>query len=252
MQHCAFTKKKFLSLDKRQQHKHCAHLLKTMYDYLCGQTQASLRNTTYDTAVDFYRIYLSWMHLSWDLPKDTQKISDRYHWHLKEGKISLKEHNLLPRIRTQDRTAQKPFGSCAIYLDRLRSAYNVGSILRTTEALRIGPVYFHPDTPFINQEKVQKVSMGTYDLVPCVCIESLEILPRPWIALETSDEHIEISGFLFPKTCTLFVGNEEYGLCHEVLQKIDFLVTIPLFGSKNSINVACAFAIAAQEIRRQH
>jgi tRNA G18 (ribose-2'-O)-methylase SpoU len=41
------------------------------------------------------------------------------------------------------------------------------------------------------------------------------------------------------------LGNEEYGLSQEALSARDDMVCIPLYGYKNSLNVASAFAIAA-------
>jgi tRNA G18 (ribose-2'-O)-methylase SpoU len=45
------------------------------------------------------------------------------------------------------------------------------------------------------------------------------------------------------------MGNEEYGISEKMLSRCDDFVQIPLMGQKNSINVACAFAIAAAYIR---
>ena len=50
---------------------------------------------------------------------------------------------------------------------------------------------------------------------------------------------------------TFPLGNEEYGCSKETLAMADYLLTIPLYGRKNSLNVSNAFAIAAQEICRQ-
>ena len=138
----------------------------------------------------------------------------------------------------------------AIYLDNVRSAYNVGSILRTAEALRIGAVYFSEKTPFIDNEKVQRTAMGAAEIVPVHRGIPLSSLPRPLIALDTSDEATPVSEFLFPSAFTLILGNEEYGISDEALMLADHLIEIPLLGAKNSLNVACAFAIAAAAIRR--
>lgn len=90
--------------------------------------------------------------------------------------------------------------------------------------------------------------MGTSSLVPCFQHVPLTSLPRPFIALETSDDAIPVSDFIFPETFTLILGNEEYGISEETLAEVDMLVEIPLVGKKNSINIACAFAVAAERI----
>lgn len=178
-------------------------------------------------------------------------LADRYHWHLQEAGRSLKEHNLLPSIRKGDHTPKSDFLPIAIYLDHVRSAYNVGSILRTTEALRIGSVHFSEKTPFIDNEKVKRTAMGAAELVPVFQGTALEKLPRPLIVLDTCEDAEPVAEFLFPEQFTLILGNEEYGVSDELLRLADYFIEIPLLGAKNSMNVACAFAIAASAIRNQ-
>ena len=196
-----------------------------------------------------YNTLLVWFKLNPYIHTDSKALADRYHWHLQQAALSLKEHNLLPSLRTGDRPAKLPFPDVAIYLDHVRSAYNVGSILRTTEALRIGKVYFSEKTPFIDNEKVQRTAMGAAEIVPSFQNVPLSTLPRPIIAIDTSDAAIPFTEFVFPTSFTLILGNEEYGISNEALREADYLIEIPLFGAKNSLNVACAFAIIASKIR---
>lgn len=233
-----FTKRKFLLLDEKQRHRKCAELLRIFYE-----------KKSLDSA--YYNSLLSWMGLEPFQHTDFKNLADRYHWHLHQAGLALKEHNLLPSIRKGDHVPKCDFPDIAIYLDNVRSAYNVGSILRTTEALRIGKVYFSAKTPFIDNEKVERTAMGAAALVPSFQNIPISSLPRPIIVLDTSDSAIPVSEFLFPPLFTLILGNEEYGVSDEALAQADYLLEIPLLGAKNSLNVACAFAIAAAEIRRQ-
>ncbi len=180
---------------------------------------------------------------------DPKALADRYHWHMQLAGLSLKEHHLLPTIRTGERTPKLEFPNIAIYLDHVRSAYNVGSILRTVEALRIGKVYFSEKTPFIDNEKVKRTAMGAAELIPCFQNVALSSLPRPLIALDTGNSALSVAEFDFPASFTLILGNEEYGISHEALKEVDYVVEIPLFGAQNALNIACAFAIAAAKIR---
>ncbi len=233
-----FTKRKFLQLDLAQRHKKCAELLRRCYE-------------AKSTDFEHYSTLIEWMHLLPYEHVDWKSLADRYHWHLQRAGLSLKEHNLLPSLRTHDRMAKLAFPDVAIYLDHVRSAYNVGSILRTTEALRIGKVYFSEKTPFIDNEKVQRTAMGAAEIVPSFQGISLASLPRPIIAVDTSDAAIPVAEFVFPPIFTLVFGNEEYGISNDALKEADYLIEIPLFGAKNSLNVACAFAIVADRITAQ-
>ena len=189
-----------------------------------------------------------------NLPKidyNPESLSDRYHEHLHMATISLKEYSFLPNVSHLDSLSNEPFLPIDIYLDNLRSAHNVGSIIRTTEAFRLGEIHFSEKTPFSDHPKITKSSMGTAPLVACYHNTSLETLKRPLIALETHASAISLYEFTFPSTFTLLLGNEEYGLSKAALFKADIILKIPLVGFKNSLNVSNAFAIIAGEIRRQ-
>ena len=237
-----FKKAKFYKLDEMARHKKCAELLRLIY-------VSSLEKKEIPSLWETYLTLREWLELGPVAYTTLKELADLYHFHLAKASQFLKEHNLLPPIRRGDRAPKEPFGNCAIFLDNLRSAYNVGSILRTVEALRIGSVYFSKKTPGIDNPKVIKTSMGASSLVPCFYKQDLKDLPRPFIALDTGDKAEPIGSFLFPESFTLIVGNEEYGISDEVLSQVDTVVEIPLFGQKNSINAACAFGIAAQQIR---
>jgi 23S rRNA (guanosine2251-2'-O)-methyltransferase len=47
------------------------------------------------------------------------------------------------------------------------------------------------------------------------------------------------------------MGSEGYGISRLVKEKCDFVVSIPLYGSVNSLNVSCAGAVLMTEVARQ-
>jgi tRNA G18 (ribose-2'-O)-methylase SpoU len=238
-----FTKKKFLALPIKRQHKKCAELLRLVYDQWMTQD--------WEANWQLYQQLLQWMNIPPCETVTIKIIADQYHWHQQQAQMSKKEHHLLPQIRKGDRPQGEKAWPIAIYLDHLRSAHNVGSIIRTTEALSLGSLYFSPKTPFITHKQVQDTAMGTIQWVACYQGVALSTLPRPIIVLETSEEATPLYDFIFPSSFTLVVGNEEYGCSDETLKLADYLVEIPLRGHKNSLNVANAFAMAAGEIIRQ-
>lgn len=236
-----FTENKFLGLPLERQHKKCAELLRHLYDNFGSQSSWNL-----------YLTFLKWMGISPpENPPSIKDISDYYHFHLKKAHVSKKEHNLLPDIRQGDRETNEEAWPIAIYLDNVRSAYNVGSMIRTTESLRLGTLYFSLATPPPSHKQVKDAAMGCEKWITCVQGVELDSLPRPIIALETAEDAISLYDFIFPETFTLVVGNEEYGCSDHTLALADYLVEIPLRGRKNSLNVANAFAVAAGEICRQ-
>lgn len=239
-----FTKRKFIALDREKQHKKCAELLRVVYLKEINQ-QSSLAER------EIYQQLMEWMETPATPSPSIQTIADLYHHHLQEASLSKKEHHLLPQVRKGDRPKSEEPWPIAVYLDHLRSAHNVGSIIRTAEAFSFGSLYFSPQTPFITHKQVQDAAMGADQWVSCSEGIALSSLPRPIIALETSPQATSLYEMIFPSTFSLVVGNEEYGCSEEVLQSADFLVEIPLRGRKNSLNVANAFAVAAGEIARR-
>ncbi len=230
-----FTKRRFLSLPKRLQHKNAAELLRNLYER--------------DECLDPYHHLSAWMGLP-DIDPTFEALSNRFHHHIKLASISLNEPHFLKQVKRHDTLSITPFGPCAIYLDHLRSGHNVGSILRTVEAFRLGTVHFSQDTPDITNKKVQDASMGTASLVP-TARKPIANLPKPLIVLETVEDATPISDFTFPETFTLVIGNEEFGVSENLIEQADHIIEIPLSGSKNSLNVSCAFAIVAAAIALQ-
>ncbi|MCB1110100.1 MAG: TrmH family RNA methyltransferase [Chlamydiia bacterium] len=223
-----FTEKKFCSLSHRRQHKKAGEYLRTLYE----------KQFPIDRQ---YRKMEAWLNLP---PIETpEAMADRFHLHMKEASIALQEHNLL--IKRFDTLSDTPYRPIHIYLDDLRSAFNIGNILRTTEAFRLGTIIFSENTPDHTHPKVQKTAMGASP--PCKQ-GTLTLCPRPFIALETVEGATPLRSFSFPESFTLLLGNEERGVKQSTLQEADFIVEIPLVGSKNSLNVASAFAIVAATI----
>ena len=240
-----FTQKKFLSLPLGRQHKNLAELLRQAYEGL-------IANRPVDDLLHHYNEIITWMeHSPLYNCQDRKYIADRYHWHLGLARVHFREHNLLPEVEQGDKRHSSPPLPISIYLDNLRSAHNIGSILRTTEALSLGSVYFSKDTPFTDNAKVKKTSMGAWEWISCFKGVELKHLPKPVIVLETSPDAFNLHEFVFPESFTLVVGNEEYGCSDSSLHEADYLLRIPLMGRKNSLNVANAFSIAAGAIQRQ-
>lgn len=238
MKHWDFTKKKFLSLKEAHQHRKASELL-----------QEILKSPLKSLHLAYQEVE-EWLDLESINLNSHESISHRFHFHLEKGGICFQEHHLL-HVKTEDKESDVSFLPIHIYLCSLRSAFNVGSIFRTTEAFRLGTIHCTQNTPTADNPKVQKASMGTSEKVPSFVDTQLKDLPRPWIALETASPSTPLSSFTFPSTFTLILGNEEFGVPKEILLQCDIILEISLFGSKNSLNVASAFAIAAHKIRTQ-
>jgi tRNA G18 (ribose-2'-O)-methylase SpoU len=137
-----------------------------------------------------------------------------------------------------------------IILDNLRSAFNVGSIFRLCDAMRASGLFLCGYTAFPPHIKLDKTSLGTIGYVPWrkfpTTAEAVGHLKEQGIAVwaaETASESVPYSEAEYPSTLGLVFGNEALGVSAEALELCDGLVEIPLYGFKNSINVAASCAV---------
>lgn len=138
-----------------------------------------------------------------------------------------------------------------VVLDNLRSAYNVGSIFRTAECLQIKQIILCGITPVPNHPKLLKTAMGTQERVSwqhyADTVEAVKQLKKdgiPIMALETTDKAISLYDYRPSGPVAMIMGNEALGIEEEVLAVADVVLSIPVYGWKNSLNVSNAFALA--------
>src|SRR5579871_3601815 len=156
MQFHSLTESEFLRFTETYRHRKAAEFLRDFHE-----TSAPHR-------LSLYRRLERWLQLLPFDANDFEQLSNRYHLHLSKANVSWKEHNLLTNFQVSDHPSNAPCLPVNVYLDNLRSGYNVGSILRTTEAFRFSTVYFGGKTPQADNAKVQKTSMETYNKVTCI------------------------------------------------------------------------------------
>jgi tRNA G18 (ribose-2'-O)-methylase SpoU len=147
----------------------------------------------------------------------------------------------------------------------LRSAHNVGSLLRTAEGLGIKEVIMTGYTPFppvvndprLPQEQakitklIHKTALGAE--VTQMWHQEAEVLAtiaglkkRGYVvaALEQAPDSRPLPDFTSPDKLAVVLGREVEGLEPEVLRACDFALEIPMFGQKESFNVVQAAAMA--------
>jgi len=138
-------------------------------------------------------------------------------------------------------------GELYLFLDGLRSPFNVGSIFRSAESFGIRKVFLSEETCSPEHRRAMRSSMGCTELLPW-CYGTLEDLVPPLFALELGGADLE--SFEFPKTGTLIIGSEELGVSPSSLKAADGSlgrVSIETGGIKGSINVSVATGIALQK-----
>lgn len=144
-----------------------------------------------------------------------------------------------------------------VVIDNVRSAYNVGSIFRTADGAGNCEIYICGISPTPEHIKVGKTALGATKSVPwkyfkttsqaldAIRKENIEI-----ISIETGDNAIDYREYSYPQTVAIVLGHETDGVDANILKKSDRIVSIPMRGEKNSLNVASAAAIILYEITR--
>ena len=74
---------------------------------------------------------------------------------------------------------------------------------------------------------------------------------RRILSLETTNRSVSLWEASFEPPCVLVFGHEVTGVDMDILEISDEIVKIPVFGRKNSLNVATAFGITLYEAIRR-
>lgn len=160
--------------------------------------------------------------------------------------------------------------STVLVAHNLRSAHNVGSLLRTAEGLGVDKVFLTGYTPYpaISNDsrmphltasihkKISKTALGAEESLDWEHAENIgplinSLKDRGYlvVALEQNSKSVELQHFKPPKNIALIVGREVEGIEPEILNMVDRILEIPMAGKKESFNVAIAAAMALYHIR---
>jgi RNA methyltransferase, TrmH family len=132
----------------------------------------------------------------------------------------------------------------SLYLHGVSDPGNVGTVIRTAQALVGGSVVLGPDCADPFGPHAVRASMGAVFAEPLVRA-GIDATPEPRAALVAHDgEGLEA----LDGVATICLGAEREGLPAEVLERCAAKVTIPLREGAESLNVAAAAAIALQRI----
>jgi 23S rRNA (guanosine2251-2'-O)-methyltransferase len=163
--------------------------------------------------------------------------------------------NLITETRHDLPDASSRKQEFAVLLDNIRSAWNVGSILRSADGFGFAHAYLCGITPTPEVEAVKKTSLGsensvswTYHKDAVALTTELKSKGRKITALEEHDRSTRLADApkQNPSSPTLLiVGNEITGVDPHLLDLCDTIYHIPMHGQKKSFNVATAFGVAA-------
>ncbi len=161
-------------------------------------------------------------------------------------------------IREEERKNEQPRkgkeNARAVLLDNIRSAWNVGSVLRSADGLGFDHVYLCGITTTPDNDAVAKTSLGAEKTIAWSHHKdavklSKELKNDGWriVALEEGkgSKFLSRDTFRIQEKWVLVLGSEVTGVDPDLLSLADEILSIPMSGQKRSLNVAIAFSVAA-------
>lgn len=144
-----------------------------------------------------------------------------------------------------------------VVLDNIRSLHNVGSVFRTTDAFALEAVYLCGITGKPPHKEITKTALGSDMSVDWKhypdTIEAIAGLKQQGYTIagleQTEGSTLLNEWEIQPnEKIALIAGSEVDGVSQEVVNACDVLVEIPQHGTKHSLNVSVATAVALWHI----
>lgn len=146
-----------------------------------------------------------------------------------------------------------------VLLDNIRSAWNVGAMLRTSDGAGVRRVHLCGVSASPENPKVSKTALGAEKSMPwsyhpdgTAAARALKAQGMRLWALEGGDRAeslFSLQNEFAGAPIALVVGNELTGVDPGILDLCDRVVCLPMQGIKGSLNVAVAFGIAVYTLR---
>ncbi len=133
-----------------------------------------------------------------------------------------------------------------VVLDRIRDPGNLGTLLRTADAVGAAALLLLPPAVDPFDPRAVRASMGSLFNLPLVVADdghrALQALRARGLRLLGADAHRGVAWGtgLWSGSVALVLGNEAQGLAPELLPLITDWVHLPMYGKADSLNVAVA------------
>ena len=140
-----------------------------------------------------------------------------------------------------------------VVLENIQDPGNVGTVIRTADALGMDGVVLSEGSCDLYSLKVLRAAMGSAFRLPVLVTPMEAFLRESGLTSFASVVDTSAPSILdtrFPSGCILLIGNEGNGLSDEQVSKCTHRVTIPMKGRAESFNAAMAATIFIWEMAR--
>ena len=143
-----------------------------------------------------------------------------------------------------------------IVLDNVRSALNVGSVFRTSDAFLIENIILCGITSTPPNKEIRKAALGSTDSVNWKYVKSTtdavqQLIKEGYyvVGIEQTDKSTLLNEFELPeKPIAIIMGNEVNGVDQQAIDLCNEVIEIPQFGTKHSLNIAVTTGIVIWDL----
>ncbi len=166
------------------------------------------------------------------------------------------KNNELNRLQLEDFKMQKK-SPIVVILDDIRSAHNVGSIFRTSDAFLIDKIYLCGITPQPPHKEIRKTALGASKSVEWQhltdiedCINQVKEEGYSVFCVEQVENSISLDDFITKENekVALIFGNEVKGVQQKAVDLCQGAIEIEQHGTKHSFNISVSAGIAIWSI----
>lgn len=139
-----------------------------------------------------------------------------------------------------------------VILDHIEDPHNFGAIIRTCEAAGVDGIIIPNDRSVEVNGTVVKTSVGTAEKVRIIripnIVKCMDLLKKNgyWI-IGTDMNGQDYTQIDYKGKIAVICGNEGKGMSRLVKENCDFIASIPMYGTVNSLNASVATAIVLFE-----
>ncbi|NLY30491.1 MAG: 23S rRNA (guanosine(2251)-2'-O)-methyltransferase RlmB [Firmicutes bacterium] len=190
--------------------------------------------------------------------KDREWLDRRSRTRAHQGVMGWREpveYAELPDLLDKARKSSRP--PFFVILDGIQDPHNLGSVLRTAEAVGAHGIVIPKRRAVGLTATVAKVSAGAVEYVPIARVTNLaraidDIKEAGlWVVGADMDGNMVHFEANLTGPLALVIGGEGKGLARLTKEKCDQTVRLPMYGSINSLNAAVAAAVMMYEVVRQ-
>lgn len=144
-----------------------------------------------------------------------------------------------------------------VILDNIRSLNNIGSVFRTSDAFLVEKIYLCGITATPPHKDIHKTALGSTETVAWEYVEdTLELVEKlkaeniKICAIEQAENATMLDTFKpeLDTTYALVFGNEVKGVSQNVVSASDFVIEIPQYGTKHSLNISVSAGVVIWDV----